>query len=336
MKSRYGVTPWGSWFIDVLDSYQMGARLDRGRTYANTGRVLSLELDAGRAFAKVEGNYRPFYKVEIIFPRLKEAEQVYQMIEEDPPLLARIASGELPEIFLQKLQKKGIDLIPRRWREMKRSCNCPDDGDPCKHMAALYYIIAREIDSDPHVLFRLRGMDLAARFGSSAVHRIMPPFVVTFNDKTAKSQPVSTVLEPVLEEIPHCGELIGALLPASPPFCERDFAFVMAEFYHRCASYESWETADKAQDDAEHHFSRSVWSIICDNPAPGADVLLQAKDINGERDTYTLHEAFEHFVEFSSDDGTESYNFLFYFFKFINLVCSAGAFVPYVLVKEKN
>ncbi|MCL1815567.1 MAG: hypothetical protein FWG27_07110 [Treponema sp.] len=29
MKSRYGVTPWGSWFIDVLDSYRKGARLDR-------------------------------------------------------------------------------------------------------------------------------------------------------------------------------------------------------------------------------------------------------------------------------------------------------------------
>jgi uncharacterized Zn finger protein len=44
MKNLYGVTPWGAWFIDVLDSYRMGERLNRGRRYANSGRVLSLEL----------------------------------------------------------------------------------------------------------------------------------------------------------------------------------------------------------------------------------------------------------------------------------------------------
>ena len=43
-RQTYGRTPWGKWFIDVLDSYQMGARLDRGKRYANTGRVLSLEI----------------------------------------------------------------------------------------------------------------------------------------------------------------------------------------------------------------------------------------------------------------------------------------------------
>ena len=168
LKNRYGITPWGKWFIDVLDSYEMGARLDRGRSYANTGKVSSLEFKDGQATAKVKGHYRPFYNVKITFPPLKNAEQVYRMIEEDPMLLALIAAGELPESFLQKLKDKGIDLIPQKWKEMDRKCNCPDWGDPCKHMAALYYVIAREIDADPHVLFRLRGMDLAARFGKAA------------------------------------------------------------------------------------------------------------------------------------------------------------------------
>jgi len=337
MKSRYGITPWGSWFIDVLDSYQMGARLERGRTYANTGRVLSLELNAGHAIAKVQGNYRPSYRVEIIFPPLKEAEQAYRLIENDPPLLARIAAGELPESFLQKLKNKGIDLIPRRWREMKRSCNCPDNGDPCKHMAALYYIIAREIDADPHVLFRLRGMDLAARFGNAAVHQIMPPFVVTFaaQDKSAHSRTVSKA--PELEAIPHCGELINSLLPPAPPFCEKDFAMVMAEFYHHCARYQAWESADEQnQAAAEHNFSRSVWTVLCASPGPGAEPVLQAEDINGKISRYSVYDAFEHFVRFSSEDGTASYVFLFYLFKFLNLVCTAGAFIPYVLVENKT
>jgi len=368
MNSRYGITPWGSWFIEVLDSYQMGERLDRGRRYANAGRVLSLELEAGRAFAKVEGNYRPFYKVEIRFPPLKEAEQVYGMIESDPPLLAHIAAGELPETFLQKLKDKGIDLIPRRWRDMVRSCTCPDWGDPCKHMAALYYIIAREIDADPHVLFRLRGMDLAARFGKAAVHSVAPPFTVTFAAKekaaqldakaqpdtqvqsgtqaqtVAKAQPGNqamrsdnTPLE--LEAIPHCGELITSLLPSAPPFCEKDFALVMAEFYHRCARYQVWESAEADEQnlaETEHDFSRSRWTVICPNPAPGAEPLLQSEDINGKKKRHSLQGAFEYFVQFSSEDGTASYTFLFYLFKFLNLVCSAGAFVPFVLAENET
>jgi len=341
MKSRYGITPWGNWFIKALDSYEMGARLARGRTYANTGRVLSLEFSDGWAIAKVEGNYRPFYRVEIHFPPLKEAEKAYRMIEEDPALLARIAAGELPEIFLQKLIDRGINLIPRRWRDMKRLCTCPDDGDPCKHMAALYYIIAREIDADPHVLFRLRGMDLAARFGKAAVRQVVPPFAVDFAAKKksakAKALPASGPLE--LEAIPHCGKLISALLPPSPPFSEKDFAMVMAEFYQSCAGSQTWEAPGMSEEtlaETEHGFSRSTWSVLCPAPEPGANVALEAEDINGKREQYSLHEAFEWFVHFSSEDGTASYGFLFYLFKFLNLICSAGALIPYVLLESER
>ncbi|MDR0497646.1 MAG: DEAD/DEAH box helicase family protein, partial [Treponema sp.] len=340
MKNQYGITPWGSWFVDVLDSYQMGARLDRGRTYANTGRVLSLALDEGRAFAKVEGKYRPSYRVEIIFPQLKEAEQVYKMIENDLPLLARIAAGELPETFLQKLKNKGINLIPRRWHEMKRSCTCPDDGDPCKHMAALYYIIAKEIDSDPHVLFRLRGMDLEARFGKAVVHSVTPPFAITYT--TSEKQDVLSP-EPLsgeilsLEDIPHCTELITTLLPAAPPFCSRDFTVVMAEFYHRCAHNKAWESAEAdANTEMEHLFSRSVWTVVCPSPGPGAKVFLDMEDINGNMRRLSPNDAFDYFVYFSSEDGTASYSFLFYLFKFLNLVCLSGAFIPYVFAENKT
>jgi len=333
MKNQYGITPWGSWFIDVLDSYKMGERLERGRRYANAGKVLSLELTEGCALAKVEGKYKPFYKVAIKFPPLAEAEQVYNMIEKDPPLLAQISAGELPVTFLEKLKSKKINLIPRSWREMKRSCSCPDYGDPCKHMAALYYIIAREIDSDPQVLFRLRGMDLSSRFGNAAVHNIAPPFTIKFVTKEKLIINVDKEIE--LEEIPNCAELITSLLPPNPPFCERDFTSVMAEFYHLCMSYihtNNWEQTDEEiLSQIEHDFSRSHWNIICTNLAPGAEPVLQAQDINGNTKRYTLFEAFNNFVHFSSDDGTLSYNFLFYLFKALNLLCSACAFIPYVL-----
>jgi uncharacterized Zn finger protein/superfamily II DNA or RNA helicase len=338
-------TPWGSWFIDVLNSYGMGGRLDRGRTYANTGKVLSLKLEDGRAVAKVKGKYRPSYQVEIIFPPLKEAELVYKMIEEDPLLLAHIASGELPESFLQKLKQRNISLIPQHWREMKKSCTCPDEyGDPCKHLAALYFIIAREIDTDPHLLFRLRGMDLAARFGKSAVQRILPPFTISHsvsdNDSIGEKESTALIVRPsppVLEEIPNCVNLITALLPFAPSFSKRDFTVVMAEFYHRAAHYKAWETAGSIeQPETEHNFSRSLWTIHCPEPGPGAKAFLDALDIEGNIRRFTPCDAFDYFVRFSSEDGTSSYSFLFYLFKFLNLLCSASAFIPYVLAKGKT
>jgi len=338
VKNLYGVTPWGSWFIDVLDSYKMGERLERGRRYANAGKVLSLEMTDGRAAAKVEGKYNPFYKVIIAFPPLAEAEKVYQLIEKNPPLMARIASGELPETFLQKLKEEGINLIPRKWKEMKRSCTCPDYGDPCKHMAALYYIIAAEIDANPHVLFRLRGMDLSGRFGKALVKKITPPFIVTFTDKDKEKR--NHAREPVeFEEIPYCGELITSLLPKNPPFCGNDFSMVLAEFYHRIAGLNKWESAyddDEFLLRTEHDFSRSVWTVHCPSLVPGAEPSLLAEDIDGGKKRYTLYEAFSYFTRFLSEDGTESYSFLFYLFKFLYHICCAGALIPYVVYESQN
>ncbi|MDR0761184.1 MAG: DEAD/DEAH box helicase family protein, partial [Treponema sp.] len=342
-RSKYGVTPWGAWFIEVLNGYEMGARLDRGRTYANTGRVLSLTIETGKAIAKVKGNYLPYYRVEIDFPILKEQEQVYRMIEEDPALLARIAAGELPEEFLVKLKAEGISLIPRRWREMKRSCSCPDYGDPCKHMAALYYIIAREVDADPRVLFRLRGVDLEARFGRPMAVSLPAPFTVTAALPAALPEepgtPPSPVVPPmplVFGEIPHCAGLITSLLPPAPPFSDRDFALALADFYHQAARFEVWKSASAVDDtgDVEHRFSRSRWAVLCPNPAPGAEPMLQETDIQGNTTAYTLFDAYSRFVNFSSDDGTENYVFLFYLFKFLNLVCRFCAFIPFVLLEK--
>ncbi|MDR1956296.1 MAG: DEAD/DEAH box helicase family protein [Treponema sp.] len=331
-RQNYGITPWGKWFIEVLDSYQMGARLDRGRSYANTGKVLSLHITDGKAVAKVEGNYRPFYRVEISFPALPEKERVLALMQEDPSVLALLAAGKLSEELLIKLKKEGIHLIPKRWSEMKRSCTCPDYGDPCKHMAALYYIIAREIDADPRILFRLRGIEvqtLAERFGASLARELPPPFTIT-PDSGPRNPPAEA---PEFPDIPHCAELILSLLPPAPSFSERDFTVVLAEFYHHAARFEYWQDAEAASTEEEHTFSRSRWTISAADPRPGAELILVQETVSGEEHHHTLYEAFHRFRSFSGEDGTASYTFLLHLFKFLHLLCAAGAFIPAVLME---
>jgi uncharacterized Zn finger protein/superfamily II DNA or RNA helicase len=337
-KDDYGRTPWGRWFLEVLDSYDMGERLNRGRRYANAGKVLSLSIKDRRVSAKVKGSYRPSYTVVIDFPELKEKDRVLELVEEDPALLAQIAAGELPEAFLKKLKNAGLNLIPARWRDMVRACSCPDYGDPCKHMAALYYVLAREVDADPHLLFRLRGIDLSEltqRYGGTLEREIAAPFEITA--APAKKSGRTTAAEqrpvPAIPEIPHCGELICSLLPPSPPFSERDFAVLMAEFYHHAARFIPWSARTKNEDE-EHAWSRSRWAVECFRPRPGAQVFLIREDPRGEKTRLALFEAFLRFRSFSNDDGTESYAFLFYLFKFLNLICAAGALIPCVYSAE--
>jgi uncharacterized Zn finger protein/superfamily II DNA or RNA helicase len=341
-RQTYGRSPWGKWFIEVLDSYQMGARLDRGRSYANTGKVLSLEFKGRAAIAKVKGHYRPFYTVKIEFPELAEGGRIARLIEADPSLLAAIIAGDLPEAFLEKLKREGINLIPRRWKEMTRSCSCPDNGDPCKHMAALYYVIAREADADPYLLFRLRGIDLkelGGRYGAALERKLTVPFTV----EAARGGHERPALPPEFPEIPHCAGLILSLLPPKPAFSERDFAAVLAGFYHEAARFVPWEPAEEESGEAdagveetEHRFSRSRWTLECSDPGPGSRPVLLRKTFSGEEERYSVYRAFLLFRGFSSEDGTESYSFLYYLFKFLNLVCAAGAFIPCPILEGRQ
>ena len=101
-----------------------------------------------------------------------ESENLSAIFRVDPLLLSRVEAGEPPGELVDKLKRGGIDLIPRRWKDMHRECSCPDWGDPCKHMAAVYYLLAKEIDQDPRILFALRGIDLGAFAGSGTATRI--------------------------------------------------------------------------------------------------------------------------------------------------------------------
>lgn len=50
----------------------------------------------------------------------------------------------------------GLSLLPRPG-EVGPRCTCPDEADPCKHSAAVCYLIADALDADPFLVFLLRG-----------------------------------------------------------------------------------------------------------------------------------------------------------------------------------
>jgi len=42
-------------------------------------------------------------------------------------------------------------------RDLLTTCSCPDYANPCKHVAAVYYLLGERFDEDPFLMFELRG-----------------------------------------------------------------------------------------------------------------------------------------------------------------------------------
>ena len=76
-----------------------------------------------------------------------------------PMLGVALASGQMPESIEEVFERLGLSLFPRANGDLKTACSCPDHANPCKHVAAVYYLLGEEIDRDPFLLFRLRGIE---------------------------------------------------------------------------------------------------------------------------------------------------------------------------------
>ena len=59
---------------------------------------------------------------------------------------------EIEDVF----EAAGASLLPTA-DDVAMSCSCPDWANPCKHIAAVYYLLAEEFDRDPFQTFTLRG-----------------------------------------------------------------------------------------------------------------------------------------------------------------------------------
>ena len=162
-RSKYGTTPWGAWFLRMIESYDGDGRVSRGKSYANTGKVDSLVITGNKVAARVAGHYDPWYYISLTFPRISEPnrKKLEKILTEHPADFIALGSGTMTERLVTLFEAKDIRFIPRRWSLIESDCSCPDSAALCKHIAAVLYILAKEIDHDPRLLFQLAGIDLA-------------------------------------------------------------------------------------------------------------------------------------------------------------------------------
>jgi len=172
-RGAMAATWWSQRFVQVLESYGLGARMQRGRRYARQGQVISLEVDAGLVTARVQGSRATPYRVEIAWPALGSAAwtSVASAFAARAGFAARLLAGEVPPDLEAVFESAGVPLFPRRWSHLRAQCSCPDWENPCKHLAAVLYLFADRLDDDPWLLLAWRGRDREAVLGGLRVQR---------------------------------------------------------------------------------------------------------------------------------------------------------------------
>ena len=148
---------WRRNLLAWLESLHMGARLGRGRNYAQQGQIKSLTVSPGLIKAEVQGAEATPYHVRIEMPPLPQ-DAVWALLRAKPILAAQLAAHALPIAFAEALRQNGRTLLPETRRDLTLHCDCKDWARPCKHLAAVLCLFADATAADPALLLRFRGI----------------------------------------------------------------------------------------------------------------------------------------------------------------------------------
>jgi uncharacterized Zn finger protein len=158
-RGRFGTTWWAGRWLEALEQLVDEGRLSRGRTYARGGQVTKLDAGPQGVRAEVWGSADEPYEVTIDFRPLtdKAWEAVADAMAAKAIYAARLLSGEMPDDVESVFAAAGATLFPAKTADLQTDCTCPDWANPCKHVAAVFYLLGERFDADPFLMFELRG-----------------------------------------------------------------------------------------------------------------------------------------------------------------------------------
>lgn len=245
--AQYGRTWWGEQWLRSLDKIDFSNRLPRGRSYANTGKVSAIKINGNTIQAKVRGSRPKPYDVTLVVPPFSntEKETLIKNIKGDPLAISQLLNRQLSPEILAIAEKNRISIFPKSWKDIKLNCSCPDWAVPCKHLAAVIYIVANEIDQNPFLVFNLHRFDLLAeltgdqlKIGDLQTEHIYSIHDCIAKGKAAGNTPVSQPEPPDFSLVENLLPVLPLLFTANPLFYDKDFKAVIHDHYKRWAKHE--------------------------------------------------------------------------------------------------
>ena len=245
--AQYGRTWWGGQWLNALNRIDFSSRLPRGRSYANTGKVISVKITENRINAKVRGSRLKPYDITIVVPPFfDEDKKVFiDKIKNSPLIVSQLLNRQLPAELLELAERNNVKIFPQSWQDIKLNCSCPDWAVPCKHLAAVIYIIANEIDQNPFLVFLLHNFDLVGELGAQKVklQELEKERIFSIHDCVAPKAEKTKTLQasppiPDFSQIENLLPTLPHLFTANPLFYRGDFKAVIQNYYKRHAKHE--------------------------------------------------------------------------------------------------
>lgn len=158
---------WRMW----IESMGLKGRLGRGRSYAQAGQVVHLEIEGPVVRARVQGSRPEPYEISLSFhqPSKEAHRKIVAALRQEPVLLARLLVDDLPLEVDACFREAGVRLFPggrlpdvdgQRVYDVTSVCSCPDYANPCKHVCAVLILLGEEIARRPLTLLECRGFSV--------------------------------------------------------------------------------------------------------------------------------------------------------------------------------
>ncbi len=195
--------------------------------------------------ARVAGSRATPYKVNLIVPPFFEdqVEQLMQRIVTKPALISKLLNRELDPAMLDIAEATGLKVFPKQWTDFKMQCSCPDWAVPCKHLAAVIYMVSREIDNDPFLVFGIHNVNLINELNKRGIFieeqkkngiPSLSSFLVSAKQNRLPAEEGLVEERVDFSQLRDIASPLVQLLPAMPPFYPGgDFREVYAEQFIR-------------------------------------------------------------------------------------------------------
>lgn len=357
--SKFGRTWWGEQWLNALDRIDFSNRLDRGRAYAKNGSVRSINIKEHMIEAKVQGSQRSPYKVTIVVPPFfdNEKEIILKNISSNNLILSKLLNRELPNELLQIAEANNIKIFPKSWQDIKLNCSCPDWAVPCKHLAAVIYLVANEIDQNPFLVFKLHKFDIidelsklkieVGKLEEEKIARITD-FIIPINDSNQKAKKSKTPIAriaPDFSKIENLLQIIPHLFIANPLFYTSNFKEVINTVYKKVSKLEYLSLLEK-----KHHKIQEKNDLRYANYSISLNIKLNYKihvDSTNNSDNISLNKM--EVIQFQQlnnllaqteskhlDAYTDSFIFLYRTFRFCNKIVERGAIIPKLFATDEK
>ena len=159
----------------------------------------------------------------------------------------------MPHDIEKAFTETHLTLFPTSARDLSTDCSCPDAANPCKHVAATYYLLAEAFDADPFLIFRWRGRDRDVLLGHLRALRagasVEEPERELWDVPTTRVRPLAEELDrfwqaadadDLMSPLPRAAESPAAILrtlePSGLSIGDRTFDEVLASAYKAIAA----------------------------------------------------------------------------------------------------